>query len=61
MALVFGSSLNLYLLFVLFFMPAINNYIVHDQQLAQAQQSFLSIRSYAFWAATISLTGSVEK
>lgn len=43
-------------LFVVFFMPAINNYIVHDQQLAQAQQSFLSIRSYAFWAATISLT-----
>jgi len=43
-------------LFVLFFMPAINNYIVHDQKLAQAQQSFLSIRSYAFWAATISLT-----
>jgi MATE family multidrug resistance protein len=43
-------------LFVIFFMPAINNYIVHDVQMAKAQQSFLTIRSYAFWAATVSLT-----
>jgi putative MATE family efflux protein len=48
-----ASSLSL---FVIFFMPAINNYIVHDVQMAKAQQSFLTIRSYAFWAATVSLT-----
>lgn len=42
--------------FVVYFMPTINDYLVNDKALATAQQSFLKIRSFAFWAATISLT-----
>ncbi|MFM2041383.1 MAG: hypothetical protein RLZZ493_1972 [Bacteroidota bacterium] len=52
--LFFGACLLT--VFVVYFMPTINDYLVNDKALAAAQQSFLKIRSYAFWAATISLT-----
>ncbi|WP_343633155.1 MATE family efflux transporter [Fluviicola sp.] len=41
---------------VQFCMPALMSYLVTNNELAQAEQSFLEIRSYSFWAATITLT-----
>jgi putative MATE family efflux protein len=37
-------------------MPQIMHALVHDEQLAAAEQSFLEIRSLAFWGTTIGLT-----
>jgi multidrug resistance protein, MATE family len=37
-------------------MPALMNYLVTNNELAQAEQSFLEIRSYSFWAATITIS-----
>ncbi len=37
-------------------MPQIMRALVHDEQLAAAEQSFLEIRSLAFWGTTIGLT-----
>ena len=37
-------------------MPALMNYLVTNNELARAGQSFLEIRSYSFWAATITIS-----
>ncbi len=37
-------------------MPALMRYLVTNPELAKAEQSFLEIRSYSFWAATITLS-----
>jgi putative MATE family efflux protein len=37
-------------------MPALMGYLVTNYELAQAEQSFLEIRSYSFWAATITIS-----
>ena len=37
-------------------MPSLMGYLVTNYELAQAEQSFLEIRSYSFWAATITLS-----
>ncbi len=37
-------------------MPALMNYLVTNNELARAEQSFLEIRSYSFWAATITIS-----
>ena len=37
-------------------MPTLMGYLVSNYELAQAVQSFLEIRSYSFWAATITLS-----
>jgi putative MATE family efflux protein len=37
-------------------MPQIMHAMIHDEQLAAAEQSFLEIRSLAFWGTTIGLT-----
>ena len=37
-------------------MPALMNYLVTNSELAKAEQSFLEIRSYSFWAATITIS-----
>lgn len=37
-------------------MPSLMNYLVTNHELARAEQSFLEIRSYSFWAATITLS-----
>ena len=42
--------------FVQFFMPEFLHYMVTNKELANAELSFLEIRSYSFWAATIGLT-----
>lgn len=38
------------------FMPALMGYLVTNPELAHAEQSFLEIRSYSFWAATITIS-----
>jgi multidrug resistance protein, MATE family len=43
-------------LFVQLFMPEFLHYMVKNKELANAELSFLEIRSYSFWAATIGLT-----
>lgn len=43
-------------LFVQLFMPEFLHYMVTNKELANAELSFLEIRSYSFWAATIGLT-----
>lgn len=42
--------------FVQLFMPEFLHYMVANKELANAELSFLEIRSYSFWAATIGLT-----
>ncbi|ASS48633.1 MAG: hypothetical protein CHH17_07765 [Candidatus Fluviicola riflensis] len=42
--------------FVQLFMPEFLHYMVTNKELANAELSFLEIRSYSFWAATIGLT-----
>lgn len=42
--------------FVQFFMPQLLHFMVANKELADAELSFLGIRSYAFWASTIGLT-----
>lgn len=42
--------------FIYLGMPQIMRALVHDEQLAAAEQSFLEIRSLAFWGTTIGLT-----
>ena len=37
-------------------MPALMRYMVTNTELARAEQSFLEIRSYSFWAATITIS-----
>ena len=37
-------------------MPTLMNYLVTNSELAKAEQSFLEIRSYSFWAATITIS-----
>lgn len=37
-------------------MPALMHYLVTNPELADAEQSFLAIRSYSFWAATVTLS-----
>lgn len=37
-------------------MPSLMAYLVTNRELAQAEQSFLEIRSYSFWAATITIS-----
>lgn len=43
-------------LLVQFGMPTLMNYLVTNSELAKAEQSFLEIRSYSFWAATITMS-----
>ena len=43
-------------LLVRFGMPSLMNYLVTNSELAKAEQSFLEIRSYSFWAATITMS-----
>lgn len=38
------------------FMPSLMGYLVTNNELARAEQSFLEIRSYSFWAATITIS-----
>jgi putative MATE family efflux protein len=47
-----------FLLFICvqWFMPSCMHYFVKNQTLANAEQRFLEIRSFSFWAATIALT-----
>ena len=37
-------------------MPSLMTYLVTNHELARAEQSFLEIRSYSFWAATITIS-----
>ena len=50
-----GSAIILTIL-VQLGMPALMRYLVTNQELALAEQSFLEIRSYSFWAATVTLS-----
>lgn len=43
-------------LLVRFGMPSLMNYLVTNSELAKAEQSFLEIRSYSFWAAIITMS-----
>ncbi len=43
-------------LLVQFCMPSLMNALVTNNELAEAEQSFLEIRSYSFWAATITIS-----
>ncbi len=41
---------------VQFCMPSLMGYLVTNNELAKAEQSFLEIRGYSFWAATITIS-----